>query len=192
MEHVEPVGWWHFSVSWGDLCRQAWGKLYMWELTTIQHSYVRGNWRNESTTAPSLLTKSCHDIDFLMWLLCSPPPTARTYNPSPFHCKQIIQTTTNSITQPPKQNPTSPQRSPPQATSPSSASSTSPQPPAPPQTASPAPSNPPASTAPRNSTSPGTSPAASSAGPSKSSSPRSKTSTAPPGAPPPRNASLMR
>jgi len=49
VELTEPVGYFHFA-----------------------HSYVRGNWRNSATSAPSLLTKSCHDIDFLLWLLSSP------------------------------------------------------------------------------------------------------------------------
>ncbi|WPH01954.1 Hypothetical protein R9X50_00480800 [Acrodontium crateriforme] len=63
IEHVEPVGWWHFS-----------------------HSFVRGHWRNSKTSAPALLTKSCHDIDFLLWMLCQPPPnspvTAKPHVPS--------------------------------------------------------------------------------------------------------------
>jgi predicted dehydrogenase len=53
VEHTEPVGYFHFA-----------------------HSYVRGNWASAKTSAPSLLTKSCHDIDFLLWLMCSPTTAA--------------------------------------------------------------------------------------------------------------------
>ncbi len=33
------------------------------------HSFVRGNWGNIARSAPMILTKSCHDMDALLWLL---------------------------------------------------------------------------------------------------------------------------
>ena len=35
----------------------------------MAHSFVRGNWRNEATSGPMLLSKCCHDLDILLWLL---------------------------------------------------------------------------------------------------------------------------
>jgi predicted dehydrogenase len=43
---LEEIGYWHFA-----------------------HSYVRGNWRKKKTSGPVILTKSCHDLDILTWLM---------------------------------------------------------------------------------------------------------------------------
>ena len=49
VEHLEPVGYWH----------QA-------------HSFVRGHWRNEAQSSPMLLAKSCHDLDWLRYVVGLP------------------------------------------------------------------------------------------------------------------------
>ena len=46
LQHLEPVGYWH----------QA-------------HSFVRGNWGNEAKSSPMLLAKSCHDLDWLRYMM---------------------------------------------------------------------------------------------------------------------------
>lgn len=47
---IENIGYWHFA-----------------------HSYVRGNWRREDQSSPMILSKACHDLDILRWLVGSRP-----------------------------------------------------------------------------------------------------------------------
>jgi predicted dehydrogenase len=49
VQHFEDVAYWH----------QA-------------HSFVRGHWRHSGSSSPMLLAKSCHDIDFLRFLIGKP------------------------------------------------------------------------------------------------------------------------
>ncbi|MEV0262421.1 Gfo/Idh/MocA family oxidoreductase [Streptomyces sp. NPDC050617] len=46
MEHLEPVGWWHYA-----------------------HSFVRGPWHSEQESSPMILAKSCHDLDWISYVL---------------------------------------------------------------------------------------------------------------------------
>lgn len=49
IQHLEPIERIHFS-----------------------HSYVRGNWNNSKNTTPAIISKSCHDLDILRWIVGKP------------------------------------------------------------------------------------------------------------------------
>ncbi|WP_040455983.1 Gfo/Idh/MocA family protein [Kribbella catacumbae] len=56
VQHLEPVGWWHHA-----------------------HSFVRGHWRRSDTSAPMLLTKACHDLDWLVHLFGQVPARVSSF-----------------------------------------------------------------------------------------------------------------
>jgi predicted dehydrogenase len=54
----------------GDIVSFQWNEnLVYWHFA---HSFVRGRWANSDTSAPMILTKCCHDLDLLVWMLGRP------------------------------------------------------------------------------------------------------------------------
>lgn len=56
INHTENIGFWHFA-----------------------HSFVRGNWRQESASSPMVLAKASHDLDILRWLAGAPACDVHAY-----------------------------------------------------------------------------------------------------------------
>ena len=54
----------------GEIVSFEWNEnLAYWHFA---HSFVRGRWASAQTSAPMILTKCCHDLDLLVWMLGRP------------------------------------------------------------------------------------------------------------------------
>jgi len=62
IEHFENVSYWHMA-----------------------HSFVRGNWGNSARSGPMLLSKCCHDLDILVWMMSHTVPLSVTSRGSLSH-----------------------------------------------------------------------------------------------------------
>lgn len=65
INHTENVGYFHFA-----------------------HSFVRGNWKDEFISTPSILAKCCHDIDLIAWFMNSPCVSVSSVGGLRYFCKE--------------------------------------------------------------------------------------------------------
>jgi predicted dehydrogenase len=61
----------------GDVVSLEWNEnLVYWHYA---HSFVRGNWGNSERSGPMILSKCCHDLDLLVWILGGPPQRVASF-----------------------------------------------------------------------------------------------------------------
>jgi predicted dehydrogenase len=65
VEHTEPVGYLHYS-----------------------HSYNRGPWGRTAESNPILLSKSCHDLDILRWIIGTPCKSVSSFGSRKLFCPE--------------------------------------------------------------------------------------------------------
>ena len=65
VNHTENVGYFHFA-----------------------HSFVRGNWRDETASTPSILAKCCHDIDLIAWFADAPCVSVSSVGSLKYFCEE--------------------------------------------------------------------------------------------------------
>lgn len=71
----------------GDIVSLEWNEnLVYWHFA---HSYVRGNWANSRRSGPMILTKCCHDLDLLVWMLGRPQKLASFGSLTHFHQERV-------------------------------------------------------------------------------------------------------